>query len=107
MEVRSHSKFFMGYRREKPMMGEAKLNRTALVAVPHSDVFNAYKNFCKYNEQRWGYQNHAFTDFLGCDINWHIAVVPFHPRIAKKIRMLASPHYYTLMRAYEANRGLR
>jgi len=86
-------------------MGQAKWRKwrkTLPEGVPHEEAFTAYKNWCEYCNQiqHWT----TFDNFLGCTIEWDEPVVWCHPRIAKKIRMLNSPHYYVLLKAYYARR---
>lgn len=84
-------------------MGQAKLRKVLLEGMAHEDIFLAYKQWCAYNEDLHNTKI-RFDDFIGCQVDWFAAVVWFHPRYAKRIRMLLTPHWYTLMKAHQARR---
>lgn len=80
-------------------MGQAKLRKTALVTVTYREIDRAYVNFIQFRRDNPGTQN--FVSFVGASLmTWNRGDSKVLPRIARKIEMLNSPHWYALLKAY-------
>lgn len=80
-----------------------KQKQTVMVSM--EDLTKAYVNFCAYKKNNINHRSHgSFEMFLGVAYQWHLPNQRMVYHAAKKIEMLCSPHYYTLMKAREARR---
>lgn len=84
----------------------AKRQRKQTVMVSSEDLTKAYVNFCTYKKDTVNHRAHGtFEQFLGVSFIWHLPQQRMVYHAAKKVELLCSPHYHTLMKLREARRN--
>lgn len=83
----------------------ARRKQKQTVMVSSEDLTKAYVNFCTYKKSTMNHRSHGtFEMFLGVSYEWHLPSQRMVYHAAKKVEMLCSPHFHTLMKLREARR---
>lgn len=89
-------------------MGEAKRRKMLLEGITPTELMNAFNNWCSFCTKANIRGNACrFEKHIGCEIDFHAVVTWMLPKYAKKVRTLLNPHYYTLVKAHYARKGVR